>query len=242
MKRFRNEDVKNKIFIASEIVCAVFSLLGVLLSLLYYARDGYFHWSRRLLYYTAQSNLWLSLSLFICFFLKLKSNLTKQSKSVLFLIKYVYTVSITVTGLVFCTLLAPLAPKSYNVWSLSGIVTHVFTPILAIISLFFTPPACKIEKKHCFIAMLPSLLYFIVVLILSVLSFDFGRGDKFVYFFLDFTSFSSIWRVNLNSSPPLLGSFYWLIILLLTILSIALLLRKLVNKQPKYLLFKNERI
>ena len=229
MKSYDKTNYIPKIAITSEIACGILCIFGVILSLLYYARDGYFHWSRRLLYFTAQSNVWLGLFFIFLFFRRLTFAI--HNESVYFLIKYVFTVSITMTGIVFCFLLAPLAPKSYNVWSLSGVITHVFTPILAILSLLFSPKPCKIEAKHCFIALLPPLLYFSTVITMSFFNFDFGRGDNFVYFFLNFNSPSLAFAVDFTSSPPLIGSTYWLIVLFFAFLSLAFLLKKLCNNR-----------
>lgn len=229
MKKVKNFiDIRKKIGVASEISCALLCFLGVLLSLLNYSQDGYSHWSKRLLYFTAQSNIWLGVLCLFSFFYRIRNG-TKH-ETIIFYIKYVFVVSIAMTGVVFCSLLGPFADASYNAWSLSGIITHIFTPILGILTLFFNPFTTKIEKKHCFISMLPPLLYFSTVILLSFFNFDFGRGENFVYFFLNFNSLTSSFGFNLSASQGLFGSFYWLVLLFFLMLSIAFILRHAYNK------------
>lgn len=236
-KRRFFSDIQDKLAIACEISCALLCILGVILSLVHYLRDGYSHWSRRLLYFTAQSNIWLGAVCLFSFISRLYSKHTYDS--VLLYVKYSFVVSITMTGVVFCSLLGPLADSSYNAWSLSGIITHVFTPVLGLLSLFLSRSSIRIEKKHCFIALIPPILYFSTTIFLSFFNFDFGRGDNFVYFFLNFNSISSAFGFDFNSNPILIGSIYWLILLFLLMLSIAFFLRYFYNKLYTDKIFKS---
>ena len=63
-------------------------------------KDGYSGWSKRLMYFTGQSNLWIG---FTQVFL-VTALLSKREKYLekLYFLRYIFTVAITVTGIVFC--------------------------------------------------------------------------------------------------------------------------------------------
>ena len=206
-------------------IATVFSSLGgVILSLIFAKKDGYFHWGKRLLYFTAQSNLW------ICFIFLALLLFPKYNKQ-LYLSKYAFTVSITLTGLVFCSLLAPFSDESYHPWTLPNLLTHVFTPLFAIAD-FFLDKRYPLSNKAVFVAILPPLFYFIEVLILEILHVDFGRGTEYPYFFFHYRSPAGIFGFS-STSPFFIGSFYWLFTLLIITLGLGFFYAKIKNKKGK---------
>ena len=81
------------------------------------------------LYFTVQSNLWIGATCALFFVLNAVT-LAKPSfliPRVLHVIKFVFTVSITLTGIVFCGVLAPTLPGSFK--SAANVLTHVVVPI-----------------------------------------------------------------------------------------------------------------
>ena len=116
-----------------KILVSICSLGGVALSSVLSNKHGYGEWWRAFLYFTGQSNIWLGVS----FVLLLVSPLINRSwfnknKQVLYLFKYISTVCITVTLIVFSVFLAPFAPPEYYLFGVSSFLTHIFAPIFAI--------------------------------------------------------------------------------------------------------------
>lgn len=194
--------------------------LGVLLALFTAVENGYSHWSKRLLYFTQLSNVWIAL---ICFafgtlLLVEKKKGKPMMKNWLYLLKYVFTVSITVTGLIFCTLLAPFSEE--NIWYFSSILTHVVVPVLAIVD-FFLLENMPLKKRHTFIALIPPLCYFVFATILSALNVDFGKGETFPYFFMNIYSEVGLFGFRTTDTYPELGTFYWIFVITLLIYGLA---------------------
>ncbi|MBQ3115836.1 MAG: hypothetical protein IJC07_02285 [Clostridia bacterium] len=190
-------------------------------------RDGYSHWSRRIAYFTTQSNLWICF-LFLSLILLPLINRTfyEKHKQFLYVLKYAFTVSITMTALVFCCFLAPFADNSYHVWSIISLFTHVFSPVLAVADFFVDDYKLNFNKKLILFPLLPPLLYVIVSAVLSVFNFDFGRGENYPYFFMNHFSPAGVFGFS-NVKPFFIGSFYWITFLALLTVSIALLYAKL---------------
>ena len=218
-----------KIFsIVLKYLIALTSLLGVTLSLFFAQRDNYSFWYKRLYYFTGQSNIWIGITCLVLAIMLTVKHATKKDfvKNYMYTLKFVFTISITITGLVFCTLLAPFAAGEINAWSFSSLLTHVFTPILAIIDFFVDDFAYIFSKKHLFFSTLPPLLYMIFSMILSLFNVDFGRGLAYPYFFLNIKSPEGFFGFS-GQRPFVMGTFYWLLFMLGLILGIAFLYTKI---------------
>lgn len=212
----------------------IVSLGGLILAFQGAGADGYSHWTKRLLYFTTQSNIWIALIMPLILLLPLVPEAKRDTASrITYLLKYVFTVSITITGIVFCAILAPFADRDgYRAWTLSSILTHVVTPILAICDFVFDCPKLSIGRKEKLFTTIPPLLYLIFASVLSILKVDFGRGDPYPYFFLNYYSPAGVF--GFSSQPPfVLGSFYWIIIFLLIVLGVATLFARISKKINK---------
>ena len=218
-----------------KILITLTSLIGVILSLIFYKADSYSHWSKRLLYFTGQSNIWIGITCLVLSILIVLSLVKNKdyTKKWLYVLKFIFTISITITGIVFCTLLAPNARGQYNAWSLSSLLTHVFTPILAIVDFFVDDYKIIFNKKHIALSLIPPLLYFIFASVLCVLKVDFGRGDAFPYFFMNYYSPAGVFGFS-DVKPFVIGSFYWIVLLLLLILGLSALYASLHPQTRKY--------
>ncbi|MBO7344818.1 MAG: hypothetical protein J6U92_02635 [Clostridia bacterium] len=213
--------IKNIFLVFLKILTVISSIGGVLLSLINATFDGYSAWYKRAYYFTAQSNIWLGLTFFIILL-----NRSQRIKEKLYIFKFIFTVSISITAIIFCSVLAPFADESYHVWSLSGILTHVISPALALTDYFLDDYKIKFKKHTPFLAVLPPLIYFLVVSIMHLLKIDFGRGQTFPYFFLNFFSPAGIFGFS-NQPPFFLGVFYWIILVLLAVIFISFILSKI---------------
>lgn len=198
------------------------SLGGVALNLVCAVTDGYSHWSKRLLYFTGQSNIWIGVT---CIFLATLLLLKKSGKKVrvkpwIYLFKYIFTVSIAVTGIVYCFLLAPFADESYNVWSLGSILTHFITPVLSVIDFFADGYDYAFKNRHAFYCAVPPLIYTMFSGVLSVFGVDFGRGEVFPYFFMNFNTPSKLFGFTPHI-PIYMGSAYWILLMAMLVLCVA---------------------
>ena len=201
------------------------SLGGVAISLFQAVADGYSHWYKRLFYFTAYSNLSLGFTFLILFFFVL---FNKKINRTLALFRYVYTVCITITLLVFCFILVPFATPSYHLNRFSSMLTHFFSPIFAIIDFFLFPNDFPIEKKHRLFCVFPPLFYSTFSIALSFLLVDFGRGDNFPYPFMNPLSAAKFF--GFSREIPFTGTFYWLLFLAFLVYLFAILLSILHNK------------
>ncbi len=227
--------MRKKISITFKILISILSILGIVLSFVRAGADGYSHWSKRLLYFTSQSNIWigaLSLAMLV-YTLKNRGGADTRVKNTLYMLKYVFTVSITVTCLIFCAVLAPgAANDNYNAWTLPSLITHVIVPTLSIADLFVDGYKITVKRRHIFYTAIPPFLYMIFSTVLYFLKVDFGRGDPFPYFFLNYASPAGVFGFS-DEMPYIVGSFYWIILILFVIFGFACLYRKLYNRREK---------
>lgn len=224
-------DMRKKISFGLKILTVATSLSGVVLSFFAAQNDGYSHWSKRLLYFTGLSNLWLGITLLaivLCFPFGRRADGPWGKR--LYLLKYIFTVSITVTGFVYCAILAPFVDKSYHPWSFPNLLTHAFTPVLGIVDFFVDETPIGLKKRHVFYTTIPPLAYFVFASVLHLLNVDFGRGETFPYFFLNLRSPAGIFGFS-DQPPFIMGTFYWTLLFLAMVLSFAWLYYALKQKQ-----------
>ncbi len=225
----RNATVKKKLSYALKCLTALSALGGVALSLFESEKHGYSHWSKRFLYFTAQSNLWIGLTML---FFVLYPLFGKNPPRFLFILKYVFTVSITVTGLVFCCLLGPFGDKSYHLWAFSSWLTHIFTPVFAVADFFIDEEKTFLRGGHVWICALPPLFYSVSTLLLEAFRVDFGRGEFYPYFFMNYRSPVGVFGFAAEI-PFFAGSFYWIAFLALLVLGIGFFYKEWNNGQIK---------
>ena len=210
-----------------KILTIICSIVGIVICLYTAKFDGYSHPTRRLLYFTNQSNIWICIIMILSLFTFAKKG--DCNKYSLFVARYIFTVSIILTGVVFCCFLGPFADKSYHAWSISGYLLHLVVPLLVFLDFLTQKTRFLLNKKVAFLAFLPPLIYLILVSILFFFNIDFGRGENYPYFFLNYFSPAGILGFS-SVSPFYFGSFYWVIILLCLLLLFVFLLIKINNK------------
>ena len=221
--------MRTKLSLSLKISVVIISLVGVIWSFFNAIDDGYSHWTKRLLYFTSESNIWIAIVfaalIFVYFYEKKRGE--SNIKDVLYLIRYVFTISITLTGLIFCVVLAPGADNAdYNAWTMSSIITHVIVPTLSIVDFFVDGYRITLKRRHILYTTIPPLAYLIFSSILGFCGVDFGRGDNFPYFFLNFKSPAGFFGTS-DVMPYRIGSFYWLVFMLGIVLGFGALYKKL---------------
>ena len=225
------KEIFKRISYGLKVAILLSALGGVVLSLFYAERDGYSHWSKRLLYFTGLSNIWIGICVLIILVAPfIKALNTDFAKDMLHALRYIFTVSITVTGIVYCFILAPFAEEGeFNPWTLSNVLTHVVAPLLTLVDFFIDEYKLRLTKEHIAFTAIPPLMYFVFSSILNLLGVDFGRGDDYPYFFLNLKSPAGIFGFS-DTPPFVIGSFYWILLFLFMVYSIALPLALANNK------------
>ena len=206
--------------VAMNLLIGVLALLGVLLACIYATRDGYSAWPRRMLYFTQQSNLWIAAASFALAWVLLQPEVNERHLRIIGLFKYIFTVSITLTGIIFCALLAPFA--DFPMWYLSNVLTHVVVPVLAVLDFFTDRWIFPVTKKEAAYGLIPPAAWFCFAGVLCMLRVDFGRGEPYPYFFMDF--YSEVGMFGAQAIPgerPQLGSFYWFLVILALVLGLC---------------------
>lgn len=227
--------MKRKLLFTLKLSVALLSVLGVALSMTFATREGYSHPAKRLLYFTGQSNVWIGISCLLILLLPHIKRLSESErvKRALYLLRYVFVISITLTSLIFCVVLAPNAHKdNYDAWTVSSVITHCIVPALAILDFIIDEYRIEIKRHYILYTAIPPLLYSVFAIILGLFNVDFGRGDTFPYFFLNLKSPAGFFGTS-NVMPYKIGSFYWMLFILLIVLSFGALYMKLNNALMK---------
>ena len=218
-----------KLFIKNpfKILTIICAFAGIIICLYSAKYDGYSHPTKRLLYFTNQSNIWVFIIMLLSLFAFSKKDY--YNKFSMFVARYIFTISILLTGIIFCCFLGPFADKSYHAWSISGYLTHVAVPLFTLVDFLCEKHRFYLNKKVAFLTLLPPLIYLILTTVLFAIKLDFGRGQNYPYFFLNYLSPAKMFGFS-NITPFFMGTFYWIILLLLLTLSLAFLLIKINNK------------
>lgn len=181
-----------------------------------------------MLYFTIQSNIWIA---FICAVFLIIDLLTKGNRNIgnwLYVIKFMFTVAIMLTFLVFAVMLSPLMPKSFLL-SPPNIFLHNITPILALIDFLICDYGYVSSKKHILFGLLMPLYYIVFALSLSFAGVKFN-GEIVPYFFFNYQELG--W---LTIGGGKMGVIYWFLILFVLLLIVGTILLKLKDIRYKKL-------
>ena len=192
------------------IICAV---TGTVISALA-GKDTFMGGSHVFMFFTIQSNIAIALVCLIGAVL-----LLKKAPAYWYVIKFVFTVSITLTGIVFCFVLAPtFGPKA---WSLQNILTHVIVPVAAVADFFVTGIYGNIRMRDIVFVTLPPLAYVIYAGIGYVCGWEFSKGANYPYFFLNWGSPAGAF--GFVKGLPYMGCVWWILAILIFLIAVGLL-------------------
>ena len=150
----------------------------------------------------------------------------KKKKSGLFdVIRFVGTVSITLTGAVFCFVLAPTLKE--HAWNLQNILTHVVVPLVAVVDFLFTGKDTNIDKGSDLFVIVPPILYALYAGLGYILGWEFAPGVNYPYFFLNWGSEAGAF--GFSSALPFMGSAWWILVLLVLLLIVGLVYLLLID-------------
>lgn len=202
-------------------VVIVSAVVGTFLSA-YAGRNSFMGGQVVFMYFTIQSNIAVALiSAIGCYFLMKDSRLSRAW----YLIKFVGTVSITLTGMVFCFVLAPTLGE--YAWNIQNILTHVIVPLAAIADFFVTATGADYKKKDVFWVILPPIAYAIYAGIGYVRGWQFAEGINYPYFFLNWGSPAGAF--GFTDELPYMGCVWWIALLLVFLIAVGYLYLKLVD-------------
>jgi hypothetical protein len=187
-------------------IVIVSALLGTFLSA-YAGRDSFMGGSRVFMYFTIQSNIAMAIISGIGYWFMRKDGPVPTAWKI---VKFVGTVSITLTGVVFCVVLAPTL--GVYAWNVQNILTHVVVPVAAIWDFFVVSRTVSIERKNVFYVVIPPILYAIYAGIGFVQGWEFAEGINYPYFFLNWGSPAGAF--GYTNELPFMGTAWWIILLL----------------------------
>ena len=190
-----------------KVIVILSALFGTFLSA-YAGRHSFMGGTRVFMYFTIQSNMAMAVICGIGLFLMLKK---REVSNTWYVIKFVGTVSITLTGVVFCFVLAPTL--GVYAWNLQNILTHVVVPVASVLDFFVIAPGARINKKNVVFVMIPPILYAIYAGIGYIRGWEFADGINYPYFFLNWGSPAGAF--GFTNELPFMGSAWWIIVLLL---------------------------
>ena len=190
-------------------------------------------------YFTTLSNIFMSIILLV-FLVKDANFLLKKKrmkfKNYLYIVKFLATISITLTFFVFLTILAPtLEGGIINAYLGNGagsLCVHFITPILAIIDFLFFDYEYKPQKYHSIYGIIPPLSYVLLIMIASLLGLRWGSMYA-PYNFLNYgapTGWFGFDTSILGWESLGIGVFYMIVLLSLLFILIGALFLGLRNK------------
>lgn len=185
-------------------------------------------------FFTVQSNIFIiGISLIFLvndvMYLVNKKSFVNQT---LFMIKYVATVAITVTFIVFFTMLAPLMGVDYLL-SFNNFSLHAIVPILAIIDFILFDTNINLTYKNSLLATIAPISYVIFVYIGAIFKLRYGENLYYPYFFLNFEKNGFFFEKGFGIIP-------WIIILLAGICGLGFLYCLIIKLRQKTLSNKTE--
>ncbi|MBR6052119.1 MAG: Pr6Pr family membrane protein [Clostridia bacterium] len=206
-------------------VVIISAVVGIILSAVA-AKDIFMGGGRVFMYFTIQSNIAVALVELVGFVLILHN---KSVGNAWFIIKLVFTVSITLTGAVFTFILAPTLGKF--AWNAQNVLTHVVVPVFAVADFFVTGIYGEIKKRHVFFVVLPPFAYAIYAGVGYAFGWEFSEGANYPYFFLNWGSPAGAF--GFTDKLPFMGCVWWIIALLALLLAVGFGYLAIIDKTKK---------
>lgn len=166
------------------------------------------------MYFTIQSNIALALVSLIGAVILIRD---KKVSNTWFVIRLVAAVSITLTGVVFCVVLAPTLQG--GAWTLPNILTHVIVPAVSVIDYYVICAYGNLAKRHVIYVIIPPIAYAVYAGIGYVNNWDFAAGLNYPYFFLNWGSPAGAF--GFSSELPFMGCAWWILVILLFLAGIG---------------------
>ena len=196
-----------------KLIVILAAVSGTLLSA-FAGRNSFMGGSRVFMYFTIQSNIAIAVICAVGGVLLLRGAPAGKAWAV---VKLAGTVSITLTGVVFVVMLAPVLGD--RAWNVQNTLTHVVVPAAAIADFFVAVPGTEIRRKNVLFVVIPPLLYVVYAGIGYVRGWEFARGRNYPYFFLNWGSPAGAF--GFSKELPYLGCAWWLLVLLAFLIAVG---------------------
>ena len=134
-------------------------------------RSSFMGGSRVFMFFTIQSNIAVAILCAAGAFLLMRNRTVGNAG---YVVKLVGTVSITLTGVVFVLLLAPILGN--RAWNIQNTLTHVVVPIAAIADFFVAASGAGLKRRSVIWVIIPPMLYAIYAGIGYVRGWAFIKG------------------------------------------------------------------
>lgn len=206
---------------ALKAVVFISALVGTILSAVA-SSDAFMGGETVFMYFTIQSNIAIAIICLIGAILLIRN---KEIHYAWYVVKLVGTVAITLTGVVFCFVLAPT--MGAGAWGPANVLTHVIVPICSIVDFFIVAVAYKYRRIDILFVIIPPLLYAIYAGIGFAADWNFGSGYNYPYFFLNWGSEAGAF--GFSSDLPFIGTMWWILLLLVFLIGIGFLYTSLNN-------------
>lgn len=216
------------ISIAIKAVLIVLGFIGIMSTM---TSSGQFMSASSMLFFTVQSNITIMAicAVYLVFDVMKLFGKDVQKPNWLKAVKYIFTVAITLTFVVFSLLLMPyiiMMGQSSYLLSVSNFFAHNLVPILAIADWLLFDYEYKTTNKTFLLGTIMPLYYLAFALICSAMGVTFGESGQIApYFFLDYQA--NGW---FSIGDGKFGVVYWIIILVGIVLLLSWLLILLKDK------------
>lgn len=200
-----------KVVILYRVIFIFLCGLGVILSLTSKSTDEFMGNGTALNFYTLQSNLWVFILELVLLLLTIIEDVKQVSiiKEKMVVLKFVMTVAILVTFIVYWSMLAPYVAQK-NVLALSNVILHAISPILMLVDFLVFDREYTFKKNNVYLTIIPPLYYLIFAMVRAEISDTvFTQGSRYPYWFIDIDTFG--WLGNINGP----GVIYWAILVLI---------------------------
>ena len=178
-------------------------------------RGSFMSGSRSFMYFTIQSNILMAV---ICAIGGIKLMKGKDAGSAWYVVKFVGTVSITLTGVVFGFLLAPLLGD--HAWTLHNTLTHLIVPVVSVLDYYVICITSEIKYRNVIYVTIPPILYAIYAGIAYVNGWEFATGVNYPYFFLNWGSPAGLF--GFSDELPFIGTGWWILVILVFLIIVGL--------------------
>ncbi len=207
---FKNQ--KN-ISMVLKVIIAFCAIAGTALSIIS-AKGSFMSGFRTFMYFTTQSNIAMAIiSLMGLRFMLQNRVITERWWT----IRFVGAVAITLTGVVFCFVLAPnLGPESWNV---HNVMTHVIVPVASVADFFIIGINGKVARWKAVYVIIPPIVYAIYAGIGYALNWQFAEGYNYPYFFLNWGSPAGAF--GFTADAPYMGCGWWIIAIFFALLLVG---------------------
>ncbi len=211
--------------IVLKIIVIVSAIVGIWLSAAA-GRAAFMGGSHVFMYFTVQSNIAVALISAVGLVFLLGG---KKPANWWYIVEFVGAVAITLTGMVFCFVLAPTMGK--YAWNLQNILTHVVVPVAAVLDFFVTGIYGKYKKGSVLFVTLPPLAYALYAGIGYIQGWEFAKGVNYPYFFLNWGSPAGAF--GFSKQLPFMGCVWWILLLLVFLILVGKLYLAIVRKLAK---------